>query len=94
MGKREIVPAHLPQFCLACSGAGEGPLYGLDEARCLLGRADRIRMLVESHVTGFEKFFKQIAVTEGVETTGAADEIYCPRFEQAPELPGSIDGFS
>jgi hypothetical protein len=72
--KGEIIPAHLPQFSLAGAGPGKHRLYRLKEAGWIFSCAYRICVLVESHVTGFEKFFEQIAVTERIKTTGPADE--------------------
>ena len=76
--RREIVPAYLTQFSFAWSGPAKHSLYVPKDGRWVLSCAYRIRMLVEPHVTSFEKLFEPITVTERVETAGPADENIFP----------------
>lgn len=40
----------------------------------MLSCVDRIRMLVEAYVTGFEKLYELVAINQRVETSGPADK--------------------
>jgi hypothetical protein len=73
-GKREIIPAHLPQFSLARPGPAKHSLDVLQKTGRLFRGVYRICVLVESHVTALEKNFELIAEAQRVEPAGPTDE--------------------